>query len=184
MSIEDNWTDEIMRDLVCLARSLRQNEAEITRQYANLAKEHAEFGSFEGLQTADVVAVGIIGENSRVNGVFITERMGLTKSGVSKILARLRAKELIASRKLKSDYKSIYYSLTPKGRKVLQLHNRLYSVAREELRDIFDAYSAKERKTIEGFVRNTAEALDRITRTLSVKQSPCPVPCPSHRRKP
>lgn len=163
MTVEKD-AEEVLRALNGLSRSLRANEARVAKAYARLAGRHGE--AFMGLSATDALVIEIIAGQARVNGMLVAERIGMTKGGVSKIMARLQEKGLVKARKLKDDYKSNYYGLTASGKKALRLHQRFLALAAAGVGEFLQTYSEAERVFALRFAVDAAAALDAISEQL------------------
>lgn len=155
---------EMIRELNLLSRSLRVNEVHITAAYARLAGD-SRLG-FGGITATDALVLETIGDNPQANGQCVAERIGLTKGGVSKILAKLQEKGLIRGEKDKSDYKSIFYSLTDAGLKARAFHEKMLLIASTEIHNLISGLSERELGEIRRFIYGLTEALGSISKNL------------------
>lgn len=162
---------EILRALNELSRGLRANEVQVAATYARMAVE-AKL-SFGVISPTDALVLEIIGGRPDSNGQFIADRIGMTKSGMSKVLAKLQKKGLIRKKKDKADYKSLLYSLTSVGRKALSFHEKMFAMASREIEALIANRSDKELLLIRAFIADATASLDKISKRLA-KANPLP----------
>lgn len=155
---------EMIRELNKLSRSLRMNEAHVTATYARLAGSSRS--AFGGITATDSLVIEVIGDNPDSNGQFVAERMGMTKGGISKILAKLQAKGLIQSKKDKSDYKSTFYSLTDTGHDARAFHEKMLAVSSTEIHKLVVDLPDEELTAIRKFICGVTESLGSISNRL------------------
>ena len=145
---------EMIRELNHLSRNFRMNEAHVTAAYARLAEQSRSV--FQGITATDALVLAILDDNPGSNGQFVAKQIGMTKSGVSKILTKLQGKKLIRAKKDAADYKSVFYDLTSGGRKVRALHEKMLLIASVEIHRLISDYSDGEIAYIRKFVFGTA----------------------------
>lgn len=155
---------EMIHELSRLSRSLRMNEVHVTATYARLA-ENSRLG-FGGITSTDALVLDVLGDNSHANGQFVADQIGMTKGGMSKVLAKLQEKKLVLGKKDESDYKSTFYTLTTLGRKARTIHKKMLSVASTEIHDLIADLSDEEIACIRNFVSGMTERLGAISKHL------------------
>lgn len=107
---------------------------------------------YEGLSMNEVHAVDIIGKNRNTNTTLIAQKLGLTKSGVLKILNKLLEKEYIERFQIPENRKEKYFSLTSKGENIFKKHLELHKISEERDSKIFEKFSNDEKETISKFL--------------------------------
>ena len=91
-----------------------------------------------------------IGQSPGINGVQLSQRLNITRGGMSKILTKLLQRKLIESSRTEENKKEIYYHLTEIGQVVFVAHAQIHQRLGKELLSVLSAYSDKDLKTIKG----------------------------------
>jgi DNA-binding MarR family transcriptional regulator len=103
---------------------------------------------------AECHVIDCIGRNEHVNTTAIAKHLQITKGGISKITAKLLKKNMIVTHRLDNNQKEIYYSLSPLGWKIFQLHEVLHKKAREKFTAILSGYNQAELAFASRFLRD------------------------------
>lgn len=97
--------------------------------------------------------------NKPINAMKISSYTNLTKSGISKIMAKLKKKGLVNTHYIEGNQKEIYYTLTAKGKRVHQLHNEVYKKIRDKYIVLLSNYSKEELVCIDKFMHDVLNTL-------------------------
>lgn len=81
---------------------------------------------FEEFSISEMHCVDFIFKTELPNVTKLSEKMNITKGGVSKIIKKLIEKNAIESFSVDTNKKEIYYKLTNKGKKVFKLHKNIH----------------------------------------------------------
>lgn len=103
--------------------------------------------------------IDCIEKNNPINAKRISQKINITKSGISKVMSKLRKKELVNSNHIENNQREIYYSLTPKGKQVYFLHEEIYTKLREKYISILKTYSNEELSCIRKFINDMLNTL-------------------------
>jgi DNA-binding MarR family transcriptional regulator len=103
--------------------------------------------------------IDCIEKNNPINAMKISSKMNITKSGISKIMSKLKKKELVNARYIEGNHKEVYYTLTAKGRRVYLLHDEIYNRMREKYVSMLRTYSNEELICISKFIHDALETL-------------------------
>lgn len=98
--------------------------------------------------------ISCIGNEEKVNGIKISEKIGMTRGGVSKVVSSLIKKELITSYKDDVNKKKIFYKLTPLGEMVDEIHNDKHEERDRELINRVNKYTKQEKDIILRFIKD------------------------------
>jgi len=110
-----------------------------------------------GLSLSEWRILAIVGAEEPINAGAIADRGLLEKSHISRLVARLTRRGLIASRPDEADARKAWLSITPKGR---SLFDRVAEVSRERDEKFLRPLSARERDTLDELLtRLTAHSL-------------------------
>lgn len=81
---------------------------------------------FEEFSISEMHCVDFIFKTELPNVTKLSEKMNITKGGVSKIIKKLIEKNAIESFSVDTNKKEIYYKLTNKGKKIFKLHKNIH----------------------------------------------------------
>lgn len=81
---------------------------------------------FEEFSISEMHCVDFIFKTELPNVTKLSEKMNITKGGVSKIIKKLIEKNAIESFSVDTNKKKIYYKLTNKGKEVFKLHKNIH----------------------------------------------------------
>lgn len=109
---------------------------------------------FSNYSNSEVHAIDIIGNSKLVNGVKISEELNLTRGAVSKIMNKLKTKELVEIYKVKDNKKEIYYKLTLKGKDIFYSHKKAHADWENRELKFFNSIPIAEKEIIEEFLEN------------------------------
>ncbi len=96
------------------------------------------------LSLAEYHVIDCIERNERINTTTISQKLTITKGGISKITAKLVKKKMIEVQRLANNQKETYYLLTPLGRKIFRVHEIMHEQAERRFTTFFSAYSRDE----------------------------------------
>lgn len=98
--------------------------------------------------------ISCIGNEEKVNGIKLSEKIGMTRGGISKVVSSLIKKELIISYKNGVNQKKIFYKLTPLGEMINEIHNNKHNERNKALKDTINKYTKQEKETILRFIED------------------------------
>lgn len=130
-------------------RKTSHNEEKLTQ----LLKEN-ELINFDKLSITECHVISCISRLKEANGINISERLRMTRGGISKIANRLIEKELITTYKDESNKKKVFYILTPLGEKINMIHEQLHRENHNSLRTIANKYTLQEQEIIIRFIKD------------------------------
>lgn len=96
--------------------------------------------------------------NQPINAISISKRTGITKSGISKIMGKLKKKGLINATHLTGNNKEIFYTLTAEGGVVANAHTQVYEDINRHYTEILQAYSEDDLNIINHFLQDMINA--------------------------
>lgn len=103
--------------------------------------------------------ISCIGSEEEINGIKISEKIGMTRSGVSKVVSSLIKKELITSYKDNINKKKIFYKLTPAGEMINEIHNDKHEERNRKLIKKINRYTKQEKDIILRFIKDLQKFL-------------------------
>ncbi|MDQ0416111.1 DNA-binding MarR family transcriptional regulator [Croceifilum oryzae] len=100
-----------------------------------------------------VHVIDCIGRNEPINNTAIAKQMNLSKANITKISTKLLQGEFIRRFQLTDNKKEIYFRLTPKGKRVCDLHEKLHVEKEQRFYQFLDSFSDTEQEMILKFLR-------------------------------
>lgn len=114
--------------------------------------EHKQDGLLNEYSLAQVHCIDCIGTIDHSNVTKISEKMGLTRAGISKVCKKLLGKGLIESYQDPNNKKEIYFRLTEVGQSIYDKHKKIHSETRREYISFLEHYSDSEQAAILRFL--------------------------------
>ena len=118
----------------------------------------------EAVTLAECHMLDIIGREGPVNGTTLSRATGLTKGGVSKMIARLMGKGLVGDERREGNRKTVFYALTPEGKRIRTRHAELHEQAGRRL---FQILSKKYKSNELAFFAEFLEAYHATLKTVT-----------------
>ncbi|WP_297130205.1 MarR family winged helix-turn-helix transcriptional regulator [Terrisporobacter sp.] len=106
------------------------------------------------ISITELHVISCIGNEEEINGIKISEKIGMTRGGVSKVISSLIKKELITSYKDDVNKKKIFYKLTPLGEMINEIHNDKHEERNRKLINRVNKYTEQEKETILKFIKD------------------------------
>lgn len=122
-----------------------------------LLKENKNCDS-KDVSVTECHVISIIGSEVDVNGIRIAESVGMTRGGISKIIASLIKKELIISYQDGINQKKIFYKLTALGEMFNKKHNQWHEERERALINTITKYTEQEQEIILRFIKDLQKA--------------------------
>ncbi|SHH93047.1 DNA-binding transcriptional regulator, MarR family [Sporobacter termitidis DSM 10068] len=126
-------------------------------EYLKEALKSEKYPDLPGMTLTECHVIDCIERNPLINAIGISQKMNITKGGISKITARLLKKGLIRIYRLEGNRKEIFYALTPLGKKVYLIHEQLHAKIYKKIDSVLDRYTETELKTIGDFIGRVSE---------------------------
>jgi DNA-binding MarR family transcriptional regulator len=122
--------------------------------------DHKWDGLLKGISLGEVHCIDYIGRIDHPNVTKISESMGLTRAGISKISKKLLGKGMIESYRDLDNKKEIYFRMTESGRSVYDKHKNIHNKAQQEWLTVFENYSHEEQAVILRFLTDISRLLE------------------------
>lgn len=131
-------------------------------EFTNLLQKVEEEGVTDCPRNiTSIHVIDCIGNHEPINNTAIAEKMELSKASITKISAKLLEDGFVKRTQLNDNKKEVYFRLTPKGRKLFVIHERLHKNEEENFFEFLDNYSAAELDFIKRFFQDTAGYLEQ-----------------------
>lgn len=124
----------------------------IINKYMRMEQKPMNFGVNDPLNPAEIHTIEAIGRHDGPNVTELASVLGITKGGVSQMIAKLSAKGLVAKTKDGLNDKEVKLRLTPEGLKAYRSHENMHMSLYADLLS-----------SMEGM---TPDELERITQIL------------------
>lgn len=125
--------------------------------FAHLSEQHfstemeafAELMRLHGLTSipnnmTSVHVIDCIGNHEPINNTSIAEKMNLSKASITKISVKLLREGYIKRSQMNDNKKEVYFSLSPKGRELYEVHARMHEIIEQRFIQEMDAFSESE----------------------------------------
>ena len=83
----------------------------------------------------------------------LSQEMGMTRGGISKVMSSLQKKNLIESYSEPDNKKKVYYRLTPLGMRINQFHNEKHQQRDQTFAKFLDTFSDEEKAVVLKFIK-------------------------------
>ncbi|OAX48786.1 MarR family transcriptional regulator [Paenibacillus sp. AD87] len=100
--------------------------------------------------------IDCIGKHEPINNTGIAEAMNLSKASITKIGNKLLEEGFVKRTKMNDNKKESYFRLSPQGKKIFELHERLHVLEAERFYRSLDKYSEPELKIILQFLQDSS----------------------------
>ncbi|MGX1830111.1 MarR family transcriptional regulator [Paenibacillus taichungensis] len=100
--------------------------------------------------------IDCIGRHEPINNTGIAEAMNLSKASITKIGNKLLEEGFVKRTKMNDNKKESYFRLSPQGKKIFELHERLHVLEAERFSRSLDKYSEPELKIIHQFLQDSS----------------------------
>ncbi|KGP80629.1 MULTISPECIES: MarR family transcriptional regulator [unclassified Paenibacillus] len=100
--------------------------------------------------------IDCIGRHEPINNTGIAEAMNLSKASITKIGNKLLEEGFVKRTKMNDNKKESYFRLSPQGKKIFELHERLHVHEAERFYRSMDKYSEVELKIIHQFLHDNS----------------------------
>lgn len=108
--------------------------------------------NYEGLSISEVHCIEKIGKLKHPNAISISKDMNMTRSGISKLAAKLIKKGYITKGSLEGNKKEVHYFLTEQGIKIFEKHEKLHEEARARENKVISTFNSEEQEIISRFI--------------------------------
>lgn len=135
-----NTIEELMLKVI---NSSNANDARFAEELAG-ELEAAASKPLPKLSISEAHVIEAIGEDADVSAATIAANSGMTRGGVSKILARLETKGYVTIERKDDNRKERKLSLTPQGELAFTTHEKLHTKKTARLLGLLNTYSDNE----------------------------------------
>lgn len=118
----------------------------------------------KNLSLTELHVIQCIGLGGDANVTAISQKIGVTKSAVSKITAKLLTKELITRYQLHGNQKEVYFRLSRQGEAVFSIHEQQHQNISSEWKAFLGRYTAEELAFLHRLLQDALELADQKQR--------------------
>ncbi|WP_207259729.1 MarR family transcriptional regulator [Desulfovibrio sp. Huiquan2017] len=166
----DNSHDSIHRDTFNGLTALMRQFAVVDSLMGKILKQIALSGRESplcDLSLAEIHFLSAVAEFAPINGTMLTQKIGLTKGGVSKMAARLASKGMIESERIEGNKKSQYYVLTADGEFACDVHTALHDIANNKIISSLSRYDVDELTAFNKVLNTLSTAIKESSEDVS-----------------
>ena len=159
METENNFSQG---DLVIMKLDSLSNKLSMDNHEEEFLKNMLTEDNIKGLGGVTLTechVIDCIERNRLINAIGIARKLNITKGGISRISARLLKKGLIESHHLEGNRKELFYTLTPAGKKIFKVHERLHKKVHEKLIAHIGKYTEDELNCVNKFLSDVIEII-------------------------
>ncbi|MDR3231845.1 MAG: winged helix DNA-binding protein [Synergistaceae bacterium] len=164
-SRDDDRVREVIDSIVGLVTIFDDAENTMEKIIGHyIAEENMGILKNRSLSLSECHVLHHVGMETNPNGTRLSKVMGMTKSGISKLTAKLQEKGFILTERLPGNQKEICYRLTSDGEKVFRFHAGLHKIAEENMLKVVREYGRGELILIEKFLKKIIAAIHLFSR--------------------
>lgn len=108
------------------------------------------------LSVSSLHVLDVIRANEGIKGADIARDMGITKGAVSKITRKLLDQGLVQKSQLPGNLKEIYFSVTPLGAELAELHRLFHQEKDQKVIELLTSYDAASLQIVADFLEKLA----------------------------
>ncbi|MFV0432292.1 MAG: MarR family winged helix-turn-helix transcriptional regulator [Alphaproteobacteria bacterium] len=116
--------------------------------------------ALKGYKSSEVHCIEFIGKNTDTNVTKLAKAFYMTRGAMSKATKKLIQKKLIESYQEVDNKKEIYFKLTPKGKEIFDIHEKLHNEFKQRDRAIFAQITQEQFDEIIGLTNKYSQHLD------------------------
>lgn len=109
------------------------------------------------LSVSSMHVLEVIHAHDGIKGIDIARDLGITKGAVSKITRNLLDHGLIRKEQRPNNLKEIYYSVTPLGAEVAEVHQAFHREQDEKATELMAGFDAASLEIVAGFLEKLAD---------------------------
>jgi DNA-binding MarR family transcriptional regulator len=127
-----------------------------------LEEIHEHFDGIASLNLTDVHVIDCIGRHEPINVTTLADRIELSKGTVSKVSTKLLKEGWIRRTQLNDNKKEIYFRLTPLGKRLFLVHERLHVKVQQQLFEFLNRYSSEELNVLKRLLSDGVDLLETM----------------------
>ncbi|WP_088811069.1 MULTISPECIES: MarR family transcriptional regulator [unclassified Listeria] len=116
--------------------------------------------ALDGYKPSEVHCIEFIGQNVDPNVTKMAEELYMTRGAISKITKKLLKKGYVECYQKVANKKEVYFSLTPEGKKIYDIHDRLHKTFQERDQVVFDQVAEPQFDAMLRFIEMYSAHLD------------------------
>lgn len=124
-----------------------------------LSKQAKDFGTGDLLYASEIHTIAMIANNQGINLTQLAEKMGVSKSAVSKFVKKTLTKGYIIKSKSVHNQKEVIFNITKKGEIAFQNHEKYSKSHFYNLHQIIAKLPDEHKKIISGFIEEMNKGL-------------------------
>ncbi|WP_336078307.1 MarR family transcriptional regulator [Paenibacillus sp. 203] len=146
-----------------LIKMNHQLEQHQQRESMTILEEiHEHFDGIASLNLTDVHVIDCIGRHEPINVTTLADRIELSKGTVSKVSTKLLKEGWIRRTQLNDNKKEIYFRLTPSGKRLFLMHERLHVKVQQQLFQFLNRYSSEELNVLKRLLSDGVDLLEAM----------------------
>ncbi len=125
------------------------------------AFRHGQEALFSAISLAELHCIHWIGSLNQPNVTNISNKLGMTRGGVSKLVKKLDQKKYVERFQKDTNKKEVFFALTPAGKTLYNVHLSRHETAKNNKLRVVEKYTPAEQATILRFLQEMQEHLEQ-----------------------
>lgn len=96
------------------------------------------------MNMTEIHVIACVGQHEPINLTSVAEKMELSKGNISKVTNKLLKQGWLRKTQLNDNKKEIFFRLTPTGKKLFAVHEKLHEKAQEQFMGFLSQYDGSE----------------------------------------
>ncbi|TBL77789.1 MarR family transcriptional regulator [Paenibacillus thalictri] len=109
------------------------------------------------LSVLSLHTLDVIHQNEGIKGIDIAHELNVTKGAISKVTRKLLDHGLIQKAQLPTNQKEVYFSVTPLGAELAELHDQLHKELDKKSLELLKSYDVPSLEIVAGFLEKLAQ---------------------------
>ncbi|MED1791696.1 MarR family transcriptional regulator [Brevibacillus nitrificans] len=126
-----------------------------------IRKSMPDYDEVADLSITELHVIQSIGEKGNVNVTSLAQRIGVTKSAISKITSKLLKKGLIDRYQLEDNQKEVFFRLTSGGESVFSFHEIFHRRLERQMLSFLSQYSDSELEFLQRVMRDATVEMEK-----------------------
>ena len=144
-----------------MRQSLSRDLMDLIRHWAYHERQvHVYDGIEEQLYRSEIHVIWLLGKEPGIYGLKLAQKIGVTKSAASQVLAKLERRGMISSHVASDKLTKRVYSLTEEGWKVFHFHEKIHNDFERRFNNLLRQYTPEQRRFLKRFVQDLNDNLN------------------------
>lgn len=134
------------------------------RGFTEFESRPRDFGTGDLLYSSEIHTLCMIGENANINLTELAEKLGISKSGVSKFIKKILKKGLITKGKQGDNKKEVVFNLTEKGLIAYWGHKKFDEEVFASIHETLASFDDQQVEFLESFLSKLTSEIEKLNK--------------------